>query len=94
MESAFRASGLHPFFADALDFSELMQKIRDVPSAAENKEQKTRNTLLENVEKFMDNEVLSEFKEVQEVESWPGDIRNFGLFTLWQRISKASCKNI
>ena len=59
-----------------------MQKIKEVPSTAENKEEKTRNTLLENVEKFMDNEVLAEFKEVQEAESWPGDIRNSGLFTL------------
>lgn len=94
MESAFPATGLGPFSADGLDFNKLMQKVKDVPSTAENKEDKTRNTLLEDVEKFMDNEVLAEFKEFWEVESWLNDIRNSGLFTLSERIIKASCKNV
>lgn len=36
MESVFRATGLHPFSADALNFNKLMQKIEDVPSTAKN----------------------------------------------------------
>jgi len=84
MVNGFRACGLFPFSADALQYNNLLmkQKINNTTNVQEfSKEEQQKH--LKYFEQYIDAEVLKVFRNARKKGIWNGKIEDKGLFNFW-----------
>ena len=84
MANGFRACGLFPFSADALQYDKLLTKQNISNSTNDfmpSEEERQKN--LEFFEKYVDSEVLKTFAEAKKKGIWNDKLENQGLFNYW-----------
>lgn len=91
MANGFRACGLFPFSADALQYDKLLTKQNMSNSTNDfTPSEEERQKHLEFFEKYIDSEVLETFAEAKKKEIWDGKLENQGLFNYWLSLQDPS----
>lgn len=85
MANGFRACGLFPFSADALQYNSLLMKqnMNNATNVNTEHSEEERRKHLEFVEQYIDAEVLKAFIKCKKKGIWDGELENQGLFKFW-----------
>lgn len=103
IQNGFRASGLMPFDADAVEYNVLKKKkkkktinneqVREQQECQRpqpNSEPESNMQHLMALEKNLSDDVLQAFKQAEASGIWNADIENIGLYNYWLKIKRAS----